>query len=568
MINRRIVFLAIVFIASFLRLYNISDLPPSLYWEEVALGYDAYSILKTGKDHHGTQMPLVAFESFGDWKPSLYFYAIVPFITLFDLSELAVRLPSALSGIAIVIGAGYLSRLVHTIDKRKQHFSANTIQILTMALAAVSPWGILFSRAAWEANLATALMLWGVVFGLVTLKKIQSKLPASIPSILCVVFLVLSLYSYHASRLTAPLLGVALGISWLLAFHRTNKKSSDYAKFFLPLLVFSIFSLYPFVASWNSPQVSNRFAETSIFSDLKVIEESNLYREIHGDSLINRLVSHRYILFSREIAKNFLSHFSYEYLFVSGDENVRHSTQAFGILHKLDVLFLLSGLGYFILLRRKSGVFLFYWLVVGIFPASLTHATPHALRTLSVMPVFMVVISFGAVYLYQLFTGFSKNSNISQKILNGGFVLLALVYAMQFHQFWHYYTTVYPNLYTSPWQYGYKQMVKEVRSIQEKNPGISVYISRAEGRPAMYYWFFTKTDPREVQKANDTASKTLGEFLEFQQVTFYNDISDLAACPCLIATTQENEWLGVTDEYQLEWLQKIEGTPWSLVKLN
>src|SRR5687768_9057768 len=94
----------ILLLAFFLRVYNITQQTP--YWEEVALGYDAYSILKTGKDHHGNSWPIVAFESFGDWKPSFYFYAIVPFVQLFGLNLLAVRMPSVLSGIAIVGGVG------------------------------------------------------------------------------------------------------------------------------------------------------------------------------------------------------------------------------------------------------------------------------------------------------------------------------------------------------------------------------------------------------------------------------------------------------------------------------
>src|SRR5215207_2988516 len=109
--------IAILLVAFFLRLYQVTQLSP--YWEEVALGYDAYSILKTGKDHHGNSWPLVAFESFGDWKPSLYFYAIVPFIQLFGLNTFSVRLPSILSGVAIVGGVGTLAYLVSHHLKRE-----------------------------------------------------------------------------------------------------------------------------------------------------------------------------------------------------------------------------------------------------------------------------------------------------------------------------------------------------------------------------------------------------------------------------------------------------------------
>ena len=87
--------IAVLILAAVLRFYHLDSNPPSPYWEEAALGYDAYSILKTGKDFHGHSWPLIAFESFGDYKPSLYFYATVPSVAIFGLNTFAVRFPSA-----------------------------------------------------------------------------------------------------------------------------------------------------------------------------------------------------------------------------------------------------------------------------------------------------------------------------------------------------------------------------------------------------------------------------------------------------------------------------------------
>ena len=69
----------ILSLAAFLRLYHLDSLT-SPYWEEAALAYDSYSLLKTGQDHHGNDWPIVAFESFGDSKVHFYFYSALPFI--------------------------------------------------------------------------------------------------------------------------------------------------------------------------------------------------------------------------------------------------------------------------------------------------------------------------------------------------------------------------------------------------------------------------------------------------------------------------------------------------------
>ena len=91
----------ILLLAALLRLYRLGYNPPSLHWDETAIGYNAFSIFKTGRDEYGNLLPLI-FKSFGDFKPGLYIYLVVPSVALFGLNELAVRLPSAVIGILTV----------------------------------------------------------------------------------------------------------------------------------------------------------------------------------------------------------------------------------------------------------------------------------------------------------------------------------------------------------------------------------------------------------------------------------------------------------------------------------
>ncbi len=55
---------------------------------------------------------------------------------------------------------------------------------------------------------------------------------------------------------------------------------------------------------------------------------------------------------------------------------------------------------------------------------------------------------------------------------------------------------------------------------RSSNPDKIIEVSREKGRPAMYYWFYTQTDPREVQIENSTVKKDQGEFLEFKSLRF------------------------------------------------
>ena len=64
-----------------LRTISLGSVPPGLHHDEACNGYDAYSILHTGRDHHGNFMP-IAIEAFGDYRPPIFDYSLVPLIGL------------------------------------------------------------------------------------------------------------------------------------------------------------------------------------------------------------------------------------------------------------------------------------------------------------------------------------------------------------------------------------------------------------------------------------------------------------------------------------------------------
>src|SRR3989338_6436258 len=128
--------LIILALAAFLRLYRLTDFPPGLYSDEASYGYNAYSILTTGRDEWGKFLPLT-IQSFGDYKPPMTAYLTIPSIAVFGLNEFAVRFPSALIGILSIL-------LIYLLTK--EIFKSRSIALLVAALLAISPWHIHFSR--------------------------------------------------------------------------------------------------------------------------------------------------------------------------------------------------------------------------------------------------------------------------------------------------------------------------------------------------------------------------------------------------------------------------------------
>ena len=84
-------------VALALRLVGLSHLPPGLFVDEAFTGYDALSLLHTGRDMWGEWLPLYFTSWGGDAVEGLYRYLCVPFLALLGPVPLAVRLPAALA---------------------------------------------------------------------------------------------------------------------------------------------------------------------------------------------------------------------------------------------------------------------------------------------------------------------------------------------------------------------------------------------------------------------------------------------------------------------------------------
>ena len=173
-----------------LRTVFLSRFPARLTTDEMSIGYNAYSILKTGKDEWGRRLPL-SFQAFGDHKLPAYIYATVPFVALFDLNPVSIKIPSVLSGLLIVVGV-YLLTGVLTNNK--------SISLLSALMVAINPWPIHLSRSALEANLGLAFFTFGLLALIKSLKRQSKKL-----SVLAGVFLGLTFYSYIAYRVIVSL---------------------------------------------------------------------------------------------------------------------------------------------------------------------------------------------------------------------------------------------------------------------------------------------------------------------------------------------------------------------------
>src|SRR5579862_7182100 len=82
--------LFIILIAFFLRVYELSTVPPGISIDEISFGYNAYSLLKTGRDEYGAFLPII-LRAYDDYRPALLSYLIIPSINIFGLNAFSIR---------------------------------------------------------------------------------------------------------------------------------------------------------------------------------------------------------------------------------------------------------------------------------------------------------------------------------------------------------------------------------------------------------------------------------------------------------------------------------------------
>lgn len=479
------IFLGIVFIAAFLRLWHLSGVPISPNWDEVALGYNAFSILHTGRDEFGVFLPFV-LKSFGNYTPALYAYLAIPCIMLFHLSVFSTRLPSAIMGIIAVITTYFLT--FELLSLQSQQKTRNSIiSLLSMFLLAISPWHIQFSRVAYEANPALTLCLLGLLFFLLGLKKPGWFIASAI-------FYGLSMHAYHSPRLFVPLFIVGL----FVIFRKRLLEEKKYLM--IPIIIGCIF-LIPFVyylVTGQSEQITGRFSETSIFTDTSNnVEQKDIAYYLFDSAIPQKAYT---------ILTGYAIHFSPTWLFFTGD-NDRHHAPSTGLLYLWEAPFLLLGLLKILSTKGKFRSVFFLWFLLAPVAASVTTELPHAVRTLIFLPSFQIATALGIeVFVFWIW----KLSFFKKTIV---IVPSLIIVIFCIFQYFHLYFYQMNHEVSPAWQFGYEHAVNYVEQNQAKYK--KIVISVKLDQPYIFFLFYTRYDPASYLAAGGTKPDGIESFGKF-----------------------------------------------------
>lgn len=460
----------ILLLSAFLRFYHLGAIPPSLYTDEADQGYNAYSLMLTGSDEHGVFLP-VSLRSFGDWKPPLPTYLMIPFVFFLGLTETSVRLPSAVLGTASVFLAWLLLKTLFKSVK-----GSGKISLLSAFVLAVSPWHIFQSRAAMLVSVAFFFLLTGIYLFIKGKGKVVFYYWG-------VFFLSLSIYSYYGLRVVVPLITV------LLIF---NRHFLTRIKIWLPSLLLGLIILLPLgVGFIRNPDVLLGRAKTvSVFYDqgpkLRLWELIS-QDTVNTDPILARFFHNRVYLYAKEIAGNFFAHFDPLYLFIKGDNSQPFTIPGMGILYFLDGILIILGLVFLFGKKLPYRFFLILFLIISVIPASLTFMVPSSNRTFNAVFPFSVFIALGVFRLTKI-----------QKLSFTLTVLTSVLYTVSFTYFMNIYFIKLPKNFSRYWNFGWRQAVSYV----DKHGGVydNIIVPDKSGMPYIYFLFYDKYDPLKFQK--------------------------------------------------------------------
>ena len=467
--------LCIVGITAFLRFYQLGVVPHGMTWDEAAIGYNGYAVITTRRDEWLTRLPL-SFRSFGDYKAPLAIYLTGIATVLFGLELWVVRLPFALAGVFAVLGAILLGRELFVGSKYQKLAS-----LVLGVLLAVSPWHMYFSRTGFESGLAVTATIWAIYLWIVAWKRKQLSVLLLMASVF---LLTATLYTYHSTKITAPLIGV-------------------------------------FLAFWYRKQLIENFWKALGVASMGVLLTVPLLYDLFFRNGLERagvtVFAQGYSLSEAVLIsiRQFFVHLSPSFLLFGETTSLRHSDGVHGVLYPTTLFLLICGmlLVFWQVAKKKLlpsyvkmpfllGIFL---IVTGIIPAAVALEVPHANIALTALIGFLLVATVGIHELLR----FSEEHTVTKAITDsknkktiyfewivGTWILLHALFAVDYLG---YYFTQYNTTNADAFMDGYLETFKYILPFERGTEGRSevsqIFFTSEYGQPYIYALFARKSSP-------------------------------------------------------------------------
>lgn len=473
---------AIVATGLLVRVVRLDRVPPGFYIDEASFGYNAYSILKTGRDEYNNFLPLYT-PSFGTGKNPVYLYATVASEALLGMNEFAERLPAALFGAAAVWIAYLLGAAA---------FNRRSAGLLAALFLALDPWHLFMSRFGVEMTSMTFLIAAGALLLLKGTDR-RDLLPWG------GLMLALSTYAYAPAMLFSPLIFAAFTLCYRHKIVLVKSHFAVAAAIFIALLSpHAIGKLKP-------PEQLKHFQHETIANPDNFDRESNaLSKSVWplntaaplANPGVKMTPARRAAFMAAVFANNYISYFSPSFLFIRGDRSTwRASVKEFGQLYLIAIPLLLIGIAGAAAARSPGAKFMLWWLALYPVAASITVQTfPQATRGITAIPCLEIIAAVGVVTAFDRVRALTKKNGLAYAFA----AAFIAVYLFSAGLFVRHYFTEYPEYSSYEWNAGYREAFKYA----DDNSSRYDYVIISWNIPYSYIYplFYTKFEPKMIQE--------------------------------------------------------------------
>jgi 4-amino-4-deoxy-L-arabinose transferase-like glycosyltransferase len=462
------IIIAILILATFLRFFDLENLPIALFGDEVDVGYHALSLWTTGRDYMGHFLPTY-IQTINEWRAPLLMYVSAPFVGVLGPSNLSVRIAPAIFGVASI----YLVYLLTNLLLKDYKFCKINAGHIAAIILTVTPWHIHYSRMAFESTLLLFLLLLGTYL---FLKKHY---------LLSVFPFILTFYTYSTANLFTPLL-----IAALFLVERPKFKTLTLKPFALGLIL-----ILPIAYHLTLGQAAGRFNMISIFNDTMITDQVVLSRTQPwvGSQNLDRLFINKFTLTGREFINNYLQSFSPQFLFTNGDPYFRHSISNFGELLLVFLPFLILGFVKTITSNNKSSKLITTWLFIAPIGAALTQSGGmHATRLFVMLPPLTWLITAG------IFHSFHWLKNNYPKVFVPFSLLLITLAMLNMSAYWYSFSVHYRSESSGFYDLGFSEIFNDLKENQDNYK--KIYINNIYQPVLVRFLFYTNYSPAKFQK--------------------------------------------------------------------
>lgn len=476
-------FLLIIVFAVFIRFYKLGQIPNGLASDEADLGYNAFSIIKTGKDVYGRPFPLF-FQALDDYKPGLVFYSSIPAILLFGLSDFSIRVAPAIFGSLTIILFYFLTKLLYPKEKFLPFFSA--------LLIVFAPWHIALSRAmVWYSEL---LFFYCLSFVLLLFSFHKHRRLV----IFAVFILGLTVYIYYAAIIYLPFI---LAIcAFLYRENLLRNLRLTILAFFILLVTF-----FPALIHYKSSNSKTRFNAISVLTGDITLPAS--IAEIEYDKTQNfpfpQIIHNRRLVYLSAMIDNYFDYFNLDYLFATAKNTRYFYVNGVGLFYLVELPFFLYGMYLIFKRRQKSDILVLSLLLIGPIPAMITLGSPFPHRALLTIFSIQLISAIGiATFISNILRANGKFSPAlpARTVI----MLLSVIYGASIYFFLHQYFVHSPREFISEidngaWYSTVREAIPIVNQYKDKYGTVVFTWSVQKLVPAVYFLFYNQIDPRILQ---------------------------------------------------------------------